>query len=155
MIERKQTAKWAAIAIALFTPLTGWAALGGNVDSVQADQQQLKATVQTTQNSAYTLHEMQAEGGVIVREYVSQQGKVFGVTWEGPARPDLRQLLGQYYEQFVNAVEAAKSQQVGRRPLAIQEPDLVVQFSGHQRAYTGRAYVPQMVPSGMRAEEIR
>jgi len=155
MIQRKRTAKWAAAAIMLFTPFTAWAALGGDADSVQADQQRFKASMQTTQYAACTIHEMRAEGGITVREYVSQQGKVFGVSWEGPARPDLRQLLGQYYEEFVQAVEAAKSQQVGRRPLDIQEPDLVVQFSGHQRAYTGRAYAPQMVPSGMSAEEIR
>jgi len=154
MIQHKRTAKWAAAAIMLFTPFTAWAALGGDANSVQTDQQHFKASMQITQNSACTIHEMQAEGGIIVREYVSQ-GKVFGVSWEGPARPDLRQLLGQYYEEFVQAVEAAKSQQVGRRPLDIQEPDLVVQFSGHQRAYTGRAYAPQMVPSGMSAEEIR
>jgi Protein of unknown function (DUF2844) len=32
---------------------------------------------------------------------------------------------------------------------------MVVQISGHMRAFLGRAYVPQMLPAGVRAEDIR
>jgi len=37
----------------------------------------------------------------------------------------------------------------------IQEPGLVVQVAGHMRAFFGKAYVPQMLPAGIRAEDIR
>jgi hypothetical protein len=30
-----------------------------------------------------------------------------------------------------------------------------VELDGHMRAYNGRAYVPDLLPAGVRAEEIR
>jgi hypothetical protein len=32
---------------------------------------------------------------------------------------------------------------------------LVVQMAGHMRLFSGRAYVPQMLPAGVHAEDIR
>jgi hypothetical protein len=32
---------------------------------------------------------------------------------------------------------------------------LVVQITGHIRAFRGRAYVPQMVPAGVHFEDLR
>jgi hypothetical protein len=90
----------------------------------------------------------------VVREYVSPAGKVFGVAWQGPRIPDLRQLLGAYYAQYESAASAARSVR-HRGPLLIQEPGLVVQSGGHMRAYNGLAYVPDLLPAGVRAEEIR
>jgi hypothetical protein len=115
----------------------------------------MKASVRVKQAANYSVHELQATGGSTVREYVSPEGKVFAVAWEGPARPDLEQLLGPYYQQAVQAVQASKSQRVGRRPISIQQPNLVVQMGGHQRAFSGRAFIPDMMPSAVRNEEIR
>ena len=77
------------------------------------------------------------------------------MSWEGPVRPDLQQLLGPYYQQVLQAVQAEKAQHPGRHPISIQQPGLVFQFSGHQRALSGRAYVPQLMPAAVRAEQIR
>ena len=80
--------------------------------------------------------------------------KVFGVAWDGPQIPDLRQILGNYYDQFERS--AAQRRLVHQRgPLAIEEPGLVVYSGGHMRAYTGKAYVPAELPQGVRPEEIR
>jgi len=69
--------------------------------------------------------------------------------------PDLRQLLGGYFEQYRTALQARSGPRVSRRPVAIEQPGLVVQVGGHLRAFAGRAYVPDMLPSGVRAEEIQ
>jgi hypothetical protein len=37
----------------------------------------------------------------------------------------------------------------------INEPGLTVQISGHPRSFTGRAYIPEMLPQGVPAEDIR
>jgi hypothetical protein len=44
---------------------------------------------------------------------------------------------------------------VGRRPLVIEQPGLVVQIGGHPRAFAGRAYVPEMLPTGVRTEDVQ
>ena len=128
-----------------------FAALGGNVSSVQADQAHMKAQRRVTQTLNYTLHEMQDSSGVVVREFVSPEGKVFGVAWQGPARPDLQQALGSYYQQFVSAAPQRRT----HGPVSIQVPGLVLESGGHQRSLTGRAYVPEMVPENVKLEEIK
>jgi len=143
----------AALAFALFSP--AFASLGGDVGSVQQDQARIKGTIQLHASGPYTVHEITAPTGTTVREYVSPEGRVFGVAWQGPFVPDLKQILGTYFQQYSAAVRTRKATYVGRRPLNIQEPGLVVQSSGHMRAYFGRAYVPDMLPQGVTEEVIR
>ncbi len=136
----------------LVVTLPGWSSLGDSVDTVQNDQVHMKASLRSAQAEGYTVHEMQSQSGVIVREYASPSGKVFAVSWEGPFMPDLRQLLGSHFDQFA---EAAQARRPRGGPLFINEPGLVVESGGHMRAFFGRAYVPEMIPSGVRAEAIR
>ena len=139
------------IASVLVLSVCSFAALGGDVNSVVADQAHMKAQRRVSQTTAYALHEMQDANGVVVREFVSSQGKVFGVAWEGPSRPDLQQVLGAYYAQFTKNAPARRA----HGPMTIQVPGFVLQSGGHQRALSGRAYVPEMVPAGVSAEEIK
>ena len=147
--------KLSFLSIVLSLPIlltnSAFAALGGDVSSVQADQAQMKAQRRVTQTNAYVVHEMQAETGTTVREFVSPQGKVFGVSWQGPSRPDLQQLLGSYYEEYNQNAPTRRS----HGPVTIQTPNMMIQFGGHQRALTGRAFVPGMVPNGVQIEEIK
>jgi hypothetical protein len=139
----------------LLLPFPALASLGGDVTTVQADQAKMQGSLRTSSNNAYTLHEIQSSTGVAVKEYVSTSGKVFAVTWQGPFHPDLRQLLGTYFDQFEQAEQAQRTQRRGHGPVLIQQAGLVVQISGHMRAFVGKAYVPQMLPAGVHVEDIR
>ncbi len=139
----------------LLLPFPASASLGGDVTSVQTDQAKMQGSLRTSSNNSYTIHEIQASTGVAVKEYVSPAGKVFAVTWQGPFHPDLRQLLGTYFDQFAQAEQAQRAQRRGHGPMLIQQSGLVVQISGHMRSFLGKAYVPQMLPAGVHAEDIR
>src|ERR1700747_2718021 len=98
---------WTGLGIAIATALAAMmnppaarAALGGDATSVEADRAKMEATLQTTSRELYTVHEMHAANNVVVREFISPQGRVFGVAWQGAARPDLQQLLGGYFQQY-------------------------------------------------------
>lgn len=136
-------------------PSSVFGALGGDVTSVEADRAKMEATLQTTSRQLYTVHEMHTANNVTVREFVSPAGKVFGVAWEGVSRPDMKQLLGAYFDQYTQAVQKQEAKRVGRGPLLIQQPGFVLQMSGHMRALAGRAYIPQLVPAGVQIEELR
>lgn len=144
---------WISLAILLFLVSPAWAGLGGNTVSVKADQEKLQGSLQITKTANYEVHEIQSAQGIRVREYVAPSGTVFGVAWQGPATPDLRQLLGSYFDQYVQA--AAQSRKAGRGPVTVQLPGLVVQRGGHMRFLVGRAYLPEMVPQGVAADEIK
>jgi hypothetical protein len=139
----------------LVVPLPVWAALGGDASSVQADQAKMQGTLRSTSAEAYTVHEIQTAAGVAVKEFASPTGKVFAVTWQGPVHPDLRQLLGNYFDPYVQALQEQRAQRHGHGPVLVQQAGLVVQIAGHVRSFMGKAYVPQMVPAGVRAEELR
>jgi hypothetical protein len=100
----------------------------------------------------YTVHEISADDGTVIREYVSPAGKVFGVSWTGPTIPDLTQLLGTYNTEFQTAVHATRGR---RNSAAVHNPDLVVESSGHMRSFRGRAYLHTMLPSGVTQDVVQ
>jgi hypothetical protein len=129
--------------------------LGGDATSIQADQVHMQASLRTIASGPYNVQEMKTAAGAVVREYVSSEGKVFAVAWSGPWPPDMRQLLGSYFDQYSQAAKVQSGVRIGRRPLVINEPGLVVQAGGHPRSFVGKAYVPQMLPAGVKAEDIQ
>lgn len=140
-------------ALSLPRPLA--ASLGSDTTSIESDRAKMQASLQTTSKNGYEVHEMRAPNSVVVREFVASNGKVFGVAWSGPTRPDMQQLLGSYFDQFIQAVQKQKAQVKSRGPLSINEGGLVVQMSGHARYFVGRAYVSQLVPANVKAEDIQ
>jgi hypothetical protein len=139
----------------LVLPLPAFAALGASLDSVRYDQARMGAKVVVTIKQAYSVHELRSPLAIVVREYVSSDGRVFAVSWQGPFMPDMRQLLGSYFEQYSSATQAQRVQRIGRLPLSIRYPSLVLQSVGHMRAYSGRAYDPALLPTGVSADAIR
>ncbi|HLV87869.1 MAG TPA: DUF2844 domain-containing protein [Candidatus Sulfotelmatobacter sp.] len=143
-----------ALLVSLGSPSSAFGTLGGSSESIQTDQARFKAKIIVRENSLYTVHELTTSTDIVVREYVSG-GRVFGVTWHGPFIPDLRQLLGSYFQQYEAAAKAERDHHVGRAPLNIQLPSLVVQTGGHMRAYFGRAYDPELLPVGISPDDVR
>lgn len=137
---------------ALVVSVPAAATLGEDVNSVRTDQTQMQGTLQITSSAKFAVHEIQLPSGTVLRQYVSPAGMVFAVSWQGPSLPDLRQVLGRYFEQYT---EAVKTPDGGAGPRVTQQPGLVVQSGGHMRAFFGRAYVPQMLPRGVLVGEIQ
>jgi Protein of unknown function (DUF2844) len=128
-----------------------WAALGGDVASVQADGVSMKAAVRVTAASTYSIHELPSTSGTSVKEFVGADGKVFALSWQGPFMPDLRQLLGEYFPQYSAAAAATPG---SHRSLRVNQPGLVVQSSGRMRAFSGRAWIPGMLPQNFAVADI-
>lgn len=139
--------------LALAAPSVAFATLGADVSSVQIDRMAMKASMPASNTSAnYTVHEMSTASGVTVREYANSIGTVFAVAWRGPAMPNLRQLLGSYFDNYTGA---AKSQHLGHSHLSVRQDNLVVRASGHMRAFSGSAYDPKLLPQGVTEDQIK
>jgi hypothetical protein len=133
-------------------PTAASAALGGTLQSVQADQAHLNATRRMASPTGYDVHELTLASGTVVREYVTASGTVFGVAWQGPVKPDLNQLLG---TSFARVVAAGQTPHGGHRRLAIHAPDLVVDSGGRMRNFAGRAYLPGVLPASVSTGDIQ
>jgi hypothetical protein len=115
----------------------------------------MRASLRITRAAAYAVHELQAPDGHVVREYLSRSGTVFGLAWQGPSKPDLHQLLGTHFDEFMQAAQAAQATRRGHGPLVVNLPGMVVVSGGHMRAFSGRAYLPQSLPEGVNADAIQ
>jgi hypothetical protein len=133
--------------------LPAFAALGGDATSVDADVAKMKAQARATPVNGYTVSQITLPSGTVVNEYISSEGKVFAVTWKGPAVPDLQQTLGTYFAAF----QAAGSVPHGanHHQLTVHQSDLVLQTAGHMRDWNGKAYVPSLLPPNFQLDEIK
>jgi Protein of unknown function (DUF2844) len=151
---RKACGKELAVALSalLLGSAPAWAVLGQSVESVQSDRESLKGRLLTIPREGYSVHQISRDDGTVVKEFVSSDGKVFGVTWQGPAMPNLAQLLGTYFPQFQ---EAARTAIHRRAPVALRTSELVVESGGHMRAFHGRAYLKSLIPNNLTQADVQ
>jgi hypothetical protein len=124
------------------------AALGGAFTSVDADRLQMRATRMLSVTTAtHAMHAMTLESGGSVKEFANNDGVVFAITWAGPGRPDLRQLLGDRFDKM-QATFAIRAGRRLRSAITIDQNDFVIHMGGHSGAFHGVAYLPGLVPSG-------
>ena len=128
-------------------PGAAHATLGGTVATITTNQQRLSAkrTVQPLTNGQR--HDLTLASGTIVHEYLSAKGDVYAVTWRGPRKPDLTELLGGYFAQLSTPAQGRR--RGGHHHVQLNGQDFVVQSSGHNNFFSGRAWVPSLVPAGV------
>jgi hypothetical protein len=150
-VNMKKCVFSSGLLIAVLSPCIAAAALGEPETSVQTDVARFHGSITVTSHANYRLHEIQLPSGTLVREFTGSDGQVFAVAWNGPTVPDLRQTLGQYFDAYV---AAAKAPHAGHRHVQIRDSNLVVLAGGHMRAFSGLAYLPQAIPSGVSVGDL-
>jgi len=128
------------------------ATLGGDAASVQAYATAVNGRIRT--DSPVRMLQIDVDNGIQVREWLDAAGLVFAVSWSGPAPPDLGQLLGSYYREYVVALSAL-STPGRRRAVHVRTADLVLDSEGYLRGYAGRAYLPARLPLDVAATSLR
>ncbi|HJV36678.1 DUF2844 domain-containing protein [Geomonas sp.] len=131
-----------------------FATLGEGADSVAKDRKALSATKRatTTRAANYSVQEVVSDT-VTVREFISPDGVVFAVAWNGLTTPDLTTLFGSYFPEYQDAKQQAPRRH-GHKQSRVKSGNIVVETWGHMRNLQGRAYVPALVPGGVNLEEI-
>jgi hypothetical protein len=110
----------------------------------------MQGLLQSRPMQRYELHEITTSGGTVIHEYMTLQGTIFALTWRGPFPPNLQQLFGSYYQQFLEAALATpRLRGSTHRMLSVSQRDLVVQQFARMRSYQGKAYVPSLIPAGV------
>jgi hypothetical protein len=132
------------------------AVLGEAAQTVDSDAQPFGANAHALSQapSSYTIKEFTTPAGISVREYVSPDSIVFGVAWNGPHPPDIAALLGSYFADY-KTMAAQASGPHGLHHQSLRGNRLVIETGGHMRDMWGRAWDPQLLPSGVTEEDIR
>ncbi len=143
--------------LAMFSATSAHATLGGISASIAADRQHMNVKLAerrtVSASGSYTVSASTLPSGTEIRQYLSSSGVVFAVAWSGPFIPDLRQLLGTYFDTMVT--RQAGLGNAGHRHFSMHEPGLVIESGGHQRSFAGRAYLPAELPAGVNVQDIR
>jgi len=154
MICRAAPSAVAFLIGSLFLMHRAHAGLGEGAGSVMADAGLLQGTVDTLTLTQYDRIEITAASGLRVREYLTRDGAVFAVAWTGPVIPDLSRLLGPSFKAY-SAALAALDHPGLHRSVRVASSTLIVESSGHLRAFAGRAYLPARVPAGVPTVDLR
>jgi len=101
----------------------------------------------------YSIQEIVMSGST-VKEYVTQDGVIFAVTWRGLSNPDLSQLLGTYYSDY-RAEKARVPRKKGMRFENTETSQVVVRRAGHMRDLQGQAYDARLFPVGFTVEDLQ
>ncbi|QHI99853.1 DUF2844 domain-containing protein [Xylophilus rhododendri] len=149
-----------AIAVlACLAPLHAFATLGGDEASIEADRVAMSGTAGTpAPAAAYTVKTFTLPSTTVIREYLGASGVVFAVAWEGPAMPDLKQLLGNTHFDAVDSGARSRNREGRRGPMELRPADasgMVFDSTGHMRAFAGRAYLTPQLPAGVDTDAIR
>lgn len=156
MVQRFATrALWFLVFGAIALPAdSAYAALGGDAASVVADTAEMHGVAHATLLQQYDIQEITTDSGVRVREFLNRNGVVFAVTWNGPVVPNLRALLGASFDSYVKQLSALTHPGT-HRSLRLASSTLVVESGGHMRAYSGRAYLPLLMPAAASPADLR
>ena len=99
----------------------------------------------------YSVEEITRGDGSILREFVSPDGQIFGVAWQGMTMPNLSQILGPSSDVFQKATQGTHH----RGPLSVHVGQLVVETGGHMRSFRVRAYRLDLLPKGISEEVVQ
>ena len=136
----------------LVTP--SWAELGGRTATISSDQRVLRARLSAEARSNFTVHSLTSENGLVTREYVNGQGVVFAIAWEGPSRPDLKAVLGGYFDRFQSDTARRPGQARRMGAMRSSHVDFIAVSGGHGGEFWGHAYLPSLVPAGFDLKQL-
>lgn len=144
----------AALIGTLLVPVICQAELGGKINVTPSLKMSIKAAVPVQTQASYSVHELIPESGGSIKQYADAAGVVFAVTWKTPVLPDLQTLLGANYFAAYKSETATKAH-AGRGPVRINQNDFVIFSGGRLKAFSGKAYVPSLLPAGFNTDAIQ
>lgn len=103
-------------------------------------------------NGALRVRTLTDAGNTTINEYATSTGRVIAYTWQGPTMPDLHSLLGKHADSYRTGAAAADGNLHASR---VVRSDVIVESGGPMRGYVGRAWLPDALPSGVTADDLR
>lgn len=131
---------------------SAYASLGELSNSVDIEVKNLSAQILTSQiNDKYLIKSINDKNGQI-KEYINTStNKVFAVIWATKRIPNMKVLLGNYYEDF----SKAKQSSYGLTSGANSSNNLVSNYGGVQGHFFGRVVLTPEMPEGISLGDLQ
>ena len=133
------------------------AVLGEKISSKQMAakaQTSAKATARSANGSWSSISEVL--DGSNVKEFMDSNDVIFAVTWSGAVAPDLSALFGTYFQEYTDAKKSLRATRaMNRQGISLQTSKLRVDQGGHGHSVHGRAWIPDLMPAGVKPEDLQ
>jgi hypothetical protein len=136
------------LVLGVLLPKICFAELGGTTASILAEQREFNSQLSEAQQIGVTVYKQILPSGIIIQEYLSNNGTIFAVTWTGAALPNLQALLGNYFKDYLAAIKQS------RGVISINSDSLVIQSAGMMGAFQGFAFLPKQAPTGFTSNNL-
>lgn len=145
------------VILATYATSAAFAGLGEREASIEIDSAALTAyTPQMLNPGSYKVYQITKKNRrLTLREYVNQNGVVFGVAWEGSYHPHMAQVLGSYHQEYQTHVQNNPKPKGHRSHFHVASEHIKVIKYGHMGWVQGKAYAPELFPTGVEADEIQ
>src|SRR6185437_13980684 len=90
-----------------------------------------------------------------LHEFLAPNGNVFALAWNGTTHPDLRKILGPYFQDVVQAFAEARKEHRHAGSVVADFGNVHVEIGGRMRSAYGMVWLKDQLPSGMDPNEIR
>jgi hypothetical protein len=100
---------------------------------------------------SYAVLRQALPSGTQVTQYVDRQRTVFAVAWSGPYLPELRELLGAYHRELVEA----QARSTLHAPVVVRSSRIAIESATGVGSFQGRAWLPDHLPAGFDVKELR
>jgi hypothetical protein len=133
----------------LACPIFAQAELGGNLASITQEEKIFGSSLTSSPQANYIIYTQSISPDLVIKQYMSNSGNIFGVSWRGSTLPNYEVLLGNYYSNYLSA------HQRNPRSVFLRDANLVLESGGMMGGYIGRAYLPKQLPVGMTPTSIQ
>jgi len=131
------------------------ASLGESIDSIEADLKTLRngRLLPRAHSPRFSVHPVKADN-LLLKEFVSQNGAIFAFSWEGNIHPELKSMLGRYLSEYENGLNSSPKIR-GLKKHVVRTQRLLIEYWGHPRHLQGRAIAADLLPQGVKLDEIQ
>ena len=156
--------KLITIIIVSCLPRLALATLGENTASIVQDNQVLNNNLLKTSQAQrisyykapqlqhlakYDISTMITSDGVVVKQFI-RDGKVFAISWHGPRIPNLRQLYGVYFKDFIASTTINR----GMHQRRVDGLDFTATVSGISGKLVGQALLKSQLPPSLALTDL-
>jgi Protein of unknown function (DUF2844) len=141
------------VCVALLFASLSFGTLGENENSLEKEMGMVpQPKLEIREHRSGRISQIQG-GRFSLREYSDTRGIVFGLAWNG-GTPDLKALLGNYFQEYSEAKNKTRLKP-GSRRLRVETSAMVVEHFGSVRNLQGRAFIRQLLPQGFHETDIQ
>lgn len=145
-------------------PIFAWATLGGNAQSIENDAVNLSTvnnnnniktnTLQNIQISKtnsldYTSYSFTTKNNTLIKEFIANN-QVFAISWNGPFKTNVKQLLGQYFSNINSAPITTSIHQA-----QISDNQIEYSSGGYPGEFYGTAILKSQAPKGFNFKDAQ